>query len=719
MLSPVALEGVSSRAVPGRPVIVVGIAGLRWTDISASTTPAIWRLASAGAAGTLAATTINPVTCPADFWLTLNSGARAAAKPGRSGQCQPLPAVQRLILETAGPAYIPAMRGLIGYNKQFSYGPAWGVLAQSAGRGRCSTAIGPGAALALASPAGDVSRYLPTLPGASRVASGSLALRQCPLTVIDLGALPSPGAASASRHPAGRTSARPSRMAAIRADDLAVGRIAAVAPAGAVIMLTSAGDAAGPRLGVIVISGPGYRTGLVTSASTRQPGVAAITDLTPSVFSWRATAVPRQAAPLTGVTLRAAGRGPLPGVVAAMIGLDTAEQVRRSTAGWFFLCYGGCEAALFALIAVVLRGPRAELARRRVAWYTAAAAFTGSVPAGTFLAGLAPWPELPHPALLLYGLGVAWAAVIAAAALAGPWRRQPFGPPGFVAAVTLAVIAVAVMTGSRLQLGAPFGLSLLATGRYYGIGNNTLGCYATAGILTAAWAVVAARGSGPGQRRPVLAGTGVALAAVFVSGWPGFGAKVGGTIAMVPAFGLLLAAAGGARVTVRRGLVIAVSGLALVTAFAVADYLVPAIGASHLGGFVGSVLHGRAGGTLRRKIGSDLRSVTRTWYSMTVPVVVVVTGLMLAWPARLRLGTLVTACSREPLLRTSLFAVWLAVAIGMLADDSGVSVAATALPIALPLAVALVVRAGNQPAGRPAGLICEAPGISTVSGRTG
>ena len=36
------------------------------------------------------------------------------------------------------------------------------------------------------------------------------------------------------------------------------------------------------------------------------------------------------------------------------------------------------------------------------------------------------------------------------------------------------------MTGSRLQLGAPFGLSLVEAGRFYGVGNNALGVYAVA-----------------------------------------------------------------------------------------------------------------------------------------------------------------------------------------------------------------------------------------------
>jgi hypothetical protein len=452
-----------------------------------------------------------------------------------------------------------------------------------------------------------------------------------------------------------------------------------------------------------VVSGPGYRAGLLTSASTRQPGIVAITDLTPSIFDWRSTPIPKPVAPavpLTGATLTAGSRGSLAAVVKTMIGQDTANQVYRSIVGWFFLYYGVAEGVLFALIGLALRGEEVARSRRRVAAYSAAATFTAAVPAGTYLAGLVPWSQLPHPAVVLYGLGFAWAAVIGAAALAGPWRRDPFGPPGFVAAVTLAVIAIDVMTGSRLQLGAPFGLSLLEAGRFYGVGNNALGVYAAAGILAATWAAaVVLRRTAGSRRLAAAAAGGVALVTVIASGWPGFGAKVGGTIAMVPAFLLLLAVVAGVRITVRRALLIGISGLVLVTAFAAVDYLVPAIGASHLGAFVGSLLHGQAGGTLQRKISSNLKSLTTTWFTPVVPVVAVVTGLMLAWPARLRLRTFVAACSRAPLLRTSLFATWLAVVLSWLVDDSGVSTAAAALPIALPLAIALVVRVVQLPGG--------------------
>jgi hypothetical protein len=662
------------------PVIFIGIGGLRWTDVSAAATPAIWRLAEAGSAGSLVTTTVHPVTCADDAWLTLNAGGRAAAE--RAGQVPRCPAIPVTAVPGApGQARINAMRGVIGYNDTTGYGPLWGTLPAAAGPGRCATAIGPGAALALASQAGTVSHYGPALPALSRTAAVGAVLARCPLTVIDLGSLPVTAA----------------RAATLAAADHKIAAITAAAPAGSVVVVAGMGDNDSPHLHALVVSGPGYRQGLLTSESTRQPGVVAITDLTPSVYAWRGQPPPSA---LTGSAITSAPRGPLAAAIKSMTGEDVANQVYRSIVGWFFLYYGVAEGVIFALIALVLRGRDPQVTRRRVAWYTAAAAFGAAVPAGTFLAGLIPWGQLAHPAVWLYGLGFAWAALIAAAALAGPWRRQPFGPPGFVCAVTLAVIGIDVMTGSRLQIGAPFGLSLVEAGRFYGIGNNALGVYAVAGILTAAWAASA----GASRRAAVAGASAVALAAVFVAAWPGFGAKVGGTIAMVPAFCVLIATIAGVRITMRRGLAIAVSGVVLVAAFAVLDYLLPGIGRSHQGVFVGQVLHGGAGDTLRRKITSNLHSLVETWYTPAVPVVAVVTGVLLGWPDRVGLRTFVTASRIDALVRPALFAVWLAVLLGWIADDSGVSVAAAALPVALPLAIALVTRTANAavPPGRPA-----------------
>ena len=71
------------------------------------------------------------------------------------------------------------MPQIIAANQGFHESPDWGLLGSLAS---CATAVGPGAALALASPTGAVGSYQPSAAGLS-----AAVLARCPLTVIDLG----------------------------------------------------------------------------------------------------------------------------------------------------------------------------------------------------------------------------------------------------------------------------------------------------------------------------------------------------------------------------------------------------------------------------------------------------------------------------------------------------------------------------------------------------
>jgi hypothetical protein len=163
----------------------------------------------------------------------------------------------------------------------------------------------------------------------------------------------------------------------------------------------------------------------------------------------------------------------------------------------------------------------------------------------------------------------------------------------------------------------------------------------------------------------------------------------------------------------RAGL-IAVSGVVLITGFAVLSYIFPAVGVSDIGAFVGHVLHGSAGPILNRKANANLHSVTETWFTPIVPVLVAGTALMLVWPEKFRLHVLARATAAEPMLRPMLTAIWTACVLGWLADDSGVSVTAAALPLALPLAIVIVTGIAAAPsAGRVA-----AGAASTAAAKT-
>jgi hypothetical protein len=657
--SPAGSAGTAGQAGPAGHVVVVGISGLRWSQVTPSAAPALWHLAAGGSAGNLVGYAERPVACPADGWLTLNSGARAAAPaPGPGAPCAPLPGVTG----DGARARVPAMPALIGYNAQFHENPDWGVLGRLAS---CATAVGPGAAVALAAPDGTVPGYVPSPAGLS---AGVLA--RCPLTVVDLGQIP-----------------YTERIVPSALDHL-LARVVAEVPRNTLLLVTAPGGASGgpPHLLTAVVSGPGYAGGLLTAASTRRPGLVTLTDLTPTVAHWLGRPVPGY---LTGSVITREERGPLTGAVRALIGRDSAEQVWMSTHAWFFAGFAALDALLLGIPALVFWGAGERNRRRRAECWRVTGVVAAAVPAGTFLAGLAPWIERSPPSVWLYGLSAGWTAVLAGLAFALPWRRDPLAPAGVICLVTLAVLGVDVMTGSRLQLETPFGLSLVEAGRYYGIGNNALGVYCVSALGGAAWAGMAALRRTGERRHAVAAAAVVAVFAVVAAGWPGFGAKAGGTIAMVPCFALLLLALAGVRARWRYAVPVALSGLALFIVFALVSYLVPAAGASDLGAFFGNLLHGHGGAVLERKASSNLGTLTVSALSPLVPAGVLLTGLALWRPGVFRLRTLPGAFGSEPLLRVAAWLAWLVLVLGWLADDSGVIVPAAAAPFAVPLIIGM------------------------------
>ncbi|MGD0607736.1 MAG: hypothetical protein ABSA53_29645 [Streptosporangiaceae bacterium] len=678
----------ATAAAPARHVVVVGISGLRWSEVSAAATPTLWRLAGQGSVGSLVDYAVLPLTCPADGWLTLNAGARAQSEH-TDAACGSFPAV----VAAGTGAQVPGLPALESYNNQFHNTPSWGLLSRETPG--CSTAVGPGAALALADSSGHVGSYLPAAAGLS-----AAVLARCPLTVVDLGVLGSS-----------------QRTVALAAMDTQLARIVAELPGGTTLLVTAPGATGKPpHLQLALVDGPGYRAGLLDASSTRQPGLVVLTDLTPTVLGW----LGHLPSGLVGAPITRGGRGALAPAVRSLAGRDTAEQVWRSTHSAFFWAYALADTLVMAAIGLACLGAAPDRRRRRARWWRVAAVFATAMPVGTFLANLVPWWLFAHPAAWLYGIAVAWAAVIGAAALAGPWRRHPLGPFGAIGLLTLVVLGLDVMTGSRLQMETPFGLSVLEAGRFYGIGNEALGIYGITALLAAAWLALLALRRYPSSRRPaVLVVAVVAVFAVFASGWPGFGGKVGGTIAMVPCFVLLAMIVAGIRLNWRYVLLVAVSGLVLFAVFALISYFTPVTGKSDIGSFAGSSLHGDSGGLLLRKISSNIGSLHVNALSPLSPAVVVLSGLMLWRPSAFGLKTVPLAYAAEPLLGPIMGVLWLMPVLGWFADDSGVIVPAAALPMVLPLGIAILaaVAYGEAGAGYRGTTAAGSPGPRTAGSR--
>ena len=129
------------------------------------------------------------------------------------------------------------MSQILSFNNHLHNGPEWGLLPR--GSAACATAVGPGAALALATPAGQVASYLPDPAGL--FCRGAV---RCPLTVVDLGNINTPG-----------TDRR-----CVPAADTQLARIEGeLHPDTTLLVVAPGATAKPPHLQVAMVGGPGYR----------------------------------------------------------------------------------------------------------------------------------------------------------------------------------------------------------------------------------------------------------------------------------------------------------------------------------------------------------------------------------------------------------------------------------------------------------------------------
>jgi len=664
--------GVSAQdSSPPAPVIFLGIPGLRWSDVTPEGTPTLYRLLEQGSVGSMSVRTVLQLTCPADGWLTIGAGARALVSP-ETGDCPP---IQVSASPDQQSALISDYAAITAANEEHSYDPVLGLLASEirAG-GQCATAVGPGAALALADAAGRVERYRPDPAGIDRAL-----LAECPLTMVDLGALANDE----------------TRYAAVQAADRTVESVLSALPPGGTVIVGGIADSGPvPHLGALLISGPEYPRGWLTASSTRQDGLVQLTDLTPTLLDLLGRPKPDGA---VGAVIESVGGRPASSIVTLdrLRDTDTAAQVISSNGGWIFGALEGGQYLLYLLIGAFALW-RARSGRR---WQPAVrglsylALFFGAVPAAGYLVNLLPWRRADQPAVaLLLWLG-ALALGLAVLAALGPWRRYPLGPPAVLAATTLAVLGLDAIIGSRLQLSSLFGLSPLIAGRFYGFGNVAFAVFAMAALFTAT--VAASYLVRSGRRSAALVAiAGIGLFAVAVDGWQAWGADFGGVLAMVPGFALLGLAVAQLRLTPVRLAAVVVGTVAAVAGLATLDWLRPADQRSHLGRFVQQVLDGEAGDVVVRKADAMLQSLTHGPEGILVPIAMILVTLAVTKPERFRLTWLARQYEHAPALRAGLIAMIVTAILGALVNDSGVQVPAVCLGVAVPWVLAACARAG-------------------------
>lgn len=670
-----ALLPMGARAAAATPspsdVIVVGSPQLAWSDVSAAQTPALWQLAGRSALGSLSVKAADPVSCVDDGWLTLGAGDRADAQDRRANRCVASP----LAVEADGTtATIAGFGAAYRHNVRRTDDTHLGALADALRqRGQCISAAGAPAALGAADSAGRVASY--RADAAQAVADAGF-LARCPVTFVS------------------------ATMADV---DAMVAAVSRAAPPGAVVIVVglSEADDATAHLHVALAHGGDFDAGRLVSASTRRTPFVQLVDVAPTVLSVRDVADPTS---MIGQPWQRSG-APAGGLSAQVRSLSRLDRAARGQAGaivpfWLTLVALMLASCGFAAW-VAWRRPDGRLPRLAAV----GCAWCASLPAAGFVSGLVAWWASSAPLATLGAATVVTASVATAIAVALDavvWRRNAFGLAAAVGTITFLVVAVDLSTGGRLQIFTMPGYSPLVAGRFAGIGNVGFGIFGAGAVLAAAGLAAvghsrqrttragtspaAASQAGASRRWPAMSAAAIGVVAVIVDGAPSLGSDVGGVLALVPSFAVLFWLLAGVRVSWRRAIGGAIATIVAIAGFALVDYARPPSHQTHLGRFVGDVIHGGAWKIVRRKALADLHLLGYSVLTLLIPLMVAVAiWLLCRPPASLRR----TFCS-TPVLRPALVALLVLTIVGAVLNDSGIVIPALAVLVVLPATMAAV-----------------------------
>jgi hypothetical protein len=717
-----ATPAASAAAAPTGPIVLIGTGGLRWDDVDSSL-PTLYSFLNSGSSGWLAARSVRSTTCPADGWLAVSAGRRAADAPSGPAADQQGPACRPLSLPAAssgGPVAVPRWADYVAQARASTFDATPGLLGDTlAAAGTKAAAVGPGAAIALARSSGRADSVYASAPGdtaapptaAALADDVKAALSAGPrVLVIDAGVIRDPARRFAGETPAAGAYAQPRRNQVIDLEN----RLAPVVsqlPETATVVLASIADA-GRRseLQLIGASGPGVTEGeeftasLLGTSSTRQDGLAQTTDLLPTVVRGAGVTVPDDA---VGSPLRPVRSGS--GTDERLLKLDDLDQAGRAVhaiAPWFFNGLVIAQILLYGMATVVLRrrskytntdqavpaAATAHLRARTLTWMRIGTVIFACFPAATFLANLLPWWRADSPGLAVTGSVILFVVPLAAIALLGPWRRAFLGPMGAVGALTALVLTGGVLTGSKLMLSSLMGVQPVVAGRFYGFSNPGFALFATGSLLAAVALADWLTGSGR-TRAAVAAIAAIATVAVVIDGTPGLGSDFGGPPAIIPAFAVLGLLVAGVRIDLRKALLIAGTTLAVLISLSLLDWLRPASDRTHLGRFVQTVIDGGAWPVIQRKAEQNIQILFTSWLSALLPFAVAFVVLVLARPVAWGARPLQLAYTRSPVLRQGVTAFGVMILLGFALNDSGTVVPAVAATVAIPLLISVSARA--------------------------
>ncbi len=652
----------SSPKVPGKDAkapIFIGTSGFTFEDVDPRTTPHLWTLMQISSIGAMTPRSVHATSCPVDGWLSVGSGRRAADEPRQ--QCRdPRPPLEGWTADWDVYRQVAQMD---------NYDASLGSLSEANPR---IAAFGPGATISAADPSGHVKQWEPVGDDLGQRAAETSATGE--LTLIDLGNTAADGyslkdldhrVGDILKHTGWLNSAgEPTRGGGSTR-----------------IIFASIADGSydGSTMQAAMMAAPGQAPGLLSSSSTRQPGLVQVPDLAPSLIAYSGGDMMGNVA---GAPMEVGSSlGSWQARYQAVLDRQVAVKTQQELSTWFFPVVASLMVGLLGL-GWLLRRKHRELVHSMA--FRLGIVFA-ALPVSTYLVNTVPWERATNPDIAMLGALCGWSLILGTVALLGPWRRLRLGPVLFVSVVTVAVLAYDVLTGSRLQMSTLLGEPLLIASRFYGIGNSALALYCCALLLSVAGFASLAKKTLP----RVLIVIVPVLASCVLLAAPGLGTKFGSVPTLIVGVAYLVLAAAGIRFSFKRLLLtVGIAGFAMLIVLFL-DWLRPPHQRTHFGRFFDSVLSGEALAVLSRKIGMNIDILTQSWMTVILPLIIIGVFWVALVPQKFSLLGLRDTYQRVPLLRSAMISLAILLAVGTIINDSGIVVPAVGILFLVPVIVHL------------------------------
>ncbi len=702
-------SGASGRppgVLKGKLVVAV-MDQVSWHDVldEGAQTPTLRKLAGEGAVGMMC---VRTVRAGEGGYLTMGAGARAAASAPAGSAANPegrafqvgemvegMTAGSRYLAYTglppAGDAIVHLGIGdLTRQNLLASYPVRVGLLGDELARaglrvacvGNADTPMGPHreiVALAmdgrgivkLGEVGGGLARRSPATPGAVAtdrprfLQAFAEASRAADVIFLELGETARVGEYANEMTPGEAVVAR--RRAIERSDRLLGDALSMMPEKGwAVMVLTPVVRPGDPEeqlaaLAPVILAGPEAQKGVLTSPSTRRPGVVVNTDVAATVLDFFGLPRPADTVGRAMATVEVAG-GTGEWLTSQVKRQDEVEAVRRYVFRWLPVL---AAAGMWSMALLLLLRERAPYWARVIVRGVLAVAF--AVPVSALLAGVYPMSVVVMVAAvaggaLVIGLVSGWATM---------WRSAQVAP-----AIMLAVALIYdLVRGQQMLAWSPLSYSAAAGARFYGVGNEYGGALLGAGLVGAAGALGSRASAGMGKRLLTAA---VLLAVAVLVGHPQFGANLGVALACATGFGVFMLYLWRDEPSWREVAAVGLLVFGLVGAAAIADVFLRGGEASHVGMLAASV---KAEGwtplwdTVSRKLAMNMLLVrTSTWSEASAGALAALVVLLVAPP-----GRAIAAMREQEWLQPALIACVIGAAAAFAFNDSGVVAAGMAL----------------------------------------